>query len=128
MLELLKAAVKGGFRTSEFWLAALALLVPVIDSLVTRVIDYLTAAQTSTHSPFLIVVLAAASAAISAAYSIARALVKKEQVKQIPTAAVLDGYAVTPVVNSLTLNPAGTAAAEREHALNAGAAANDLPK
>jgi hypothetical protein len=116
MFDLLKAALKGGFRTSEFWLAVLALFVPLADGAVNRIIEYINNTAAMTHNPIYLAILTGAAAAVSAAYSIGRAMVKKEQVRQIPTAIALD-----QLPNRVTLNPGGTAADERAHAINAGA-------
>lgn len=120
MLDLLKSAVKNGFKSSEFYLALIALLFPLIDGAVQQLVNYLNSAQATTHNPIYVVILSAAAAAISAAYSIARALVKREQIRQMPTAAALDGYQ-TPNPNVRTDIPSGSADAERLHAISAGA-------
>lgn len=121
MFDLLKTALSKGIKTSEFWLALAAMFVPLIDAAVQRALDYITNAQSATHNPVWMIVLAGAAAFISAAYSIARSLVKREQVRQLPTAAALDGY-----TNTNRVIPDGTADAERAHAIRAGADPSQL--
>lgn len=118
MLDLLKAALRGGFKTSEFWLAVAALFVPLVDGAVQHVVDYLNNAGATTHNPVYLVILTGAAAFISGAYSIARALVKKEQVKQLPTAVALE--------NAKSTIADGSPDAERLHAINAGASPSDV--
>lgn len=122
ILKLLVSALKGGFRTSEFWLSLIALLVPLADMAVQHLTTALNDAQNQPHSALVTIILAGAAAFVSAAYAVARALVKREQVRQIPTAAALAGYAP----NIATTIPGGTADSERAHALASGATTSQL--
>jgi hypothetical protein len=127
MLDLLKAALKGGFRTSEFWLAVLALFVPLADGAVSRIVEYINNSAATTHNPIYLAILTGAAAFVSGAYSIGRALVKREQVRQIPTAIALNQLPPPPPPpNTVTLNPVGTADDERAHAIRAGADPSQL--
>lgn len=73
MLDILRAALKGGFKTSEFWLAVLALVVPMLAPLV----DKLTGAAQAPGAP---VWLALLGAVVASAYAWARAHVKGKTV------------------------------------------------
>lgn len=123
MFDLLKTALRGGIKSSEFYLAILALFVPLADGLIDKTVHYINGVQTTSHNPLMIAVLAGAAAFISGAYSIARAFVKREQIKQIPHAMAVEQLGP----NTVTTNPTGTAEAERAHAIQAGADPLSLP-
>jgi hypothetical protein len=72
MLELLRAAMKGGFRTSEFWLSALAVVLPLADT-----------AASNAHGTVGII----ASAGVAAAYAVSRGYVKGKAASAVSTAA-----------------------------------------
>lgn len=69
MLDLLRAAIRGGFKTSEFWLSVLALLLPIVGPIV----DKVTGAGATPGAPLW---LAVVGAIVAAAYTWARAHVK----------------------------------------------------
>lgn len=100
MIELIKAALKGGFKTSEFWLAVLAVISPMLDGWFNHIYAAITNAESHATNPLIMVALAGAAAFVSAAYSIGRSLIKKESVAQAPT---LGGY-VTPSGNVATVS------------------------
>lgn len=102
MIDLVKAALRGGFKTSEFWLAVLALLTPYLDGLFTHIYNAITNAQHAATNPLLVIVLAGAAAFVSAAYSIGRSLIKKESIQQAPTITALGSY-LTPSGNIATV-------------------------
>lgn len=100
MIDLIKAALKGGFKTSEFWLAVLAVITPMLDGWFNHLYAAITNAEAHATNPLIMVALAGAAAFVSAAYSIGRSLIKKQSVAAAPA---LGGY-VTPSGNVATVS------------------------
>jgi hypothetical protein len=72
MLELLRTAMKGGFRSSEFWLAAAAVVLPIASDQAAKL--HGTAATIAT-------------AAVAAAYAVSRGYVKGKGIEAAAQAA-----------------------------------------
>lgn len=109
-------ALKGGFRTSEFWLGVLALAVTATAAPAATYVAHLhNVASTSSGTAALVATLGAAI--ISGAYSIARAMTKTGALSAAATAAAPDpgatGSSVTssaPAPDALVSAPPATAA------------------
>lgn len=107
MWELLQLALRGGFKTSEFWLAALSLVVTVTAPLADEWVAHLRGiADTQTGTVALVATIGAA--VISAAYSLARAHTKSSALKA--------GASTMPAPSGNVVTPGpGTAALEEAH-------------
>jgi hypothetical protein len=92
MLEILQAAAKGGFRTSEFWLALVAVALPYAQN----------AAEKAPGTTGIV-----ATSAVAAAYAVSRALVKRQAIAAVSTDA--GSESAVQVVGS----PAAAAVRER---------------
>lgn len=92
MLEILTAVLKGGFKTSEFWVTIAGLLVAATGPLVQGWVDSLHAQQAGSQGATAIA-LAAAAAILSGTYTIARSLTKA---KAANAAAIVESAPDTP--------------------------------
>lgn len=80
LVELVRVALRGGFKTSEFWLAVLALVLPWFAPMV----DKLAGVASAPGAPIWLALL---GAAVAGAYAWARAHVKAATVKAAADAA-----------------------------------------
>jgi hypothetical protein len=109
MWQLLQLALKGGFRTSEFWLAAAGLAVTLTAPLADQYVAQLHGVA-ATHTGTAALVAGIGAAVISGAYSLARAMTKTAAVKAGADTAAPSGNVMTPGPGSATLEEAHRAA------------------
>lgn len=86
METLLGLVLKGGFRTSEFWVTVLGLVVTAVAPFEQGWVDALHAQQHSATSPVTSIALGAAAAVIAGTYTLARMLTKGKAAAAIATA------------------------------------------
>lgn len=106
VLDVIKLAMKGGFKTSEFWLAALAILVPFADTLVQHAQTYV--AGLPAPSPLVALGKAVAAAIIASVYAVVRSRVKRDgaQAASIASVAAANATGTIPLgTNGNVLTP-----------------------
>lgn len=111
MLTILELVLKGGFRTSEFWVTVLGLAVTATAPFVQGWVNSLHAQQTASTSPAGAIALGVAAAIISGTYTVARMLVKG---RTADAAAVIESapgpdqtVSAPPPTAQVILTPAG---------------------
>lgn len=122
MLDVLRKLIASGPKTSEFWIALVALFIPILDTIVNKILGIMECAPladgTVTCAPHVSPWTAIGAAVIAGLYAIGRSFVKKSGVTSIISSGAADDEARDL---SLARNAARTSylASEREALKNA---------
>lgn len=90
-LDIFRAVAKGGFRTSEFWLAVLAMFIPLIDSAVQHLQGTIANAQATPHSALVTLGYAIAAAVVASVYAVVRGKLKGDTANAASLASAVAG-------------------------------------
>ena len=109
VLTIFSKVLKGGFKTSEFWLSVAALFVPLIDSWVQHLRTSIDIAQQQPHNAWVTLGYAVAAAVVASVYSVVRGKLKADTANAVSLASAVAGEAagIPPVATNGNI---GTAA------------------